>query len=131
MGFTEILLTAIGLVTSIVLPAAFFIKKLLKNQEDMMDKIAGNGKDDIGLVGRVTKLREEMTIVSRQVDELHEWHDVTDSEGVKIWYVRQSLEQAITSLSTAITEMNRLNAEQTQVLNHLVDLTRERVRDNR
>jgi len=37
-----------------------------------------------------------------QLNELHKWHDVADDEGVKIWYVRRSLEDAIAKLATNI-----------------------------
>ena len=42
--------------------------------------------------------------------DLHEWHKQKDSDGVFIWYVRQSLEDAIVKLSENIslqTEMQR------------------------
>ena len=44
----------------------------------------------------------DLQVMSRQVDELHKWHDVSDSEGVKLWYVRRSLEEAITKLADNI-----------------------------
>lgn len=54
--------------------------------------------------------------IERKLDELlvltkdlHTWHNVSDNEGVKIWYVRRSLEDAIGSLSSNI-------AKQTDVL---------------
>lgn len=41
--------------------------------------------------------------------DLHIWHNVADNEGVKVWYVRRSLEEAITKLSENI-------GKQTEVL---------------
>jgi len=40
--------------------------------------------------------------MAKQLHDLHQWHDVTDSEGVKIWYVRRSLEQSVEKLAGAI-----------------------------
>ena len=54
--------------------------------------------------------------------DLHKWHDVSDSEGVKIWYVRKSLEEAIGLLAKNLEK-------QTEVLqlmmNEVKDMHRE------
>ena len=42
--------------------------------------------------------------IARQVDRLYEWHDVSDSDNVKVWYVRHSLEKAISDLTRSIKE---------------------------
>jgi len=52
-------------------------------------------------------------IMAKQIQELHEWHAVTDEDGVKIWYLRRSLENAIEKLT------NNLDI-QTQLLRELV-----------
>lgn len=47
---------------------------------------------------------------AQQIDELWRWHNVVDSEGVRIWYTRKSLEKTMEKLATAIeaqTEMLR------------------------
>lgn len=38
----------------------------------------------------------------RQVRELHEWHDMVDADGVRVWYVKQSLPAAIEKMTEAI-----------------------------
>jgi len=40
--------------------------------------------------------------IERKIDDLHRWHDVVDSEGVRLWYVRRSLEKAIEKLAENI-----------------------------
>lgn len=40
--------------------------------------------------------------ITRQIDELHKWHAVEDSEGVKIWYVRRNLVDALDKLAVNI-----------------------------
>lgn len=40
--------------------------------------------------------------LSRQTQDLHTWHDKEDEDGVKVWYVRHSLELAIINLSKNI-----------------------------
>jgi len=40
--------------------------------------------------------------ISKQIDDLHDWHKVTDEDGVKVWYVRRSLETSLKDLSDNI-----------------------------
>lgn len=46
--------------------------------------------------------------ITRQIDDLHRWHAVEDSEGVKIWYVRRSLVDAINKLATSVDQETKL-----------------------
>ena len=46
--------------------------------------------------------------IEKKIDDLHKWHDVQDSEGVKIWYVRRSLEDAITKLAENIDTQTKV-----------------------
>ena len=55
----------------------------------------------------------QMDLIAKEVHELHEWHAVTDEDGVKIWYLRRSLENAIEKLT------NNLDL-QTQLLREMV-----------
>ena len=41
------------------------------------------------------------------VRELHEWHAKEDSDGVKIWYIRQSLANAIAAVATSVNAQTR------------------------
>jgi hypothetical protein len=40
--------------------------------------------------------------LENQTDQLYKWHNVLDDDGVPIWYVRRSLEEAILKLSDNI-----------------------------
>lgn len=46
--------------------------------------------------------------IVRQIKELHEWHDKEDDDGVKIWYVRASLTDAISRISRGIEMQNTI-----------------------
>ena len=39
--------------------------------------------------------------------DLHDWHDKEDADGVKVWYIRQSLADAITTFATAVDSQTR------------------------
>ena len=51
--------------------------------------------------------------LARQQEDLWKWHAREDDEGVKVWYVRRSLEDAIKELSLSIRT-------QTEVMSQLV-----------
>ena len=38
----------------------------------------------------------------QEIHDLHVWHNKDDDEGVKVWYVRKSLETAITKLADSV-----------------------------
>lgn len=50
--------------------------------------------------------------LARQIDELHEWHDKEDPvDGVKVWYVRRSLEKAIEQLANNLAQQTKVFQE--------------------
>lgn len=49
--------------------------------------------------------------IAIQVRDLHDWHNKTDEDGVKVWYVRRSLEDAIVKLSSNIEVQSELLRE--------------------
>jgi hypothetical protein len=49
--------------------------------------------------------------VHTQVNDLHRWHNITDADGVKLWYVPRSWERAIRSQTIAINEQTALIKE--------------------
>ncbi len=49
--------------------------------------------------------------LARQQQDLWEWHAREDDEGVKVWYVRRSLEDAIKELSLSIRTQTEVMAQ--------------------
>lgn len=39
--------------------------------------------------------------------ELHEWHNKEDADGVKVWYIRQSLADAFASFAVSVDAQTR------------------------
>jgi hypothetical protein len=58
---------------------------------------------------------------SYQLQRLYDWHNIMDQDGVPVWYVRQSLEDAIGKLSTNLENQNKILERQTTILEKLVD----------
>lgn len=101
--------------------ALLIIKEVLSFARDVLHK--RNGGNGAGVPPAMAAGIKELTRdywepVLRMTDEMHKWHNVHDSDGVKIWYVRPSLVVAINSLSKNIDV-------QTQVLQELVELQKE------
>jgi hypothetical protein len=61
----------------------------------------------------------DLAKMARQVERLAELHAKTDEDGVPVWYVRRSLEQAIVSLHEAIRAQTDLLRELTREIRHL------------
>jgi hypothetical protein len=49
--------------------------------------------------------------LAKQVQDLWVWHNKEDDEGVKIWYVRKSLEDAINKLAENIEQQTNIFRE--------------------
>ena len=54
--------------------------------------------------------------MAQQIERLDEMHAKTDEDGVPVWYVRRSLEKAVTDLNEAIRHQTELLQALTQEL---------------
>lgn len=57
---------------------------------------------------------EDVEEIKRMIKDLHTWHQKEDEDGVKVWYIRKSLERAIKDLSEVIQQ-------QTEVVRRMLD----------
>ena len=39
----------------------------------------------------IDKLNNKLDTPIREIDDLHRWHDKTDEDGVRVWYIRKSV----------------------------------------
>jgi hypothetical protein len=65
---------------------------------------------------RIVKIENKLDVMSDQLEDLHEWHDKEDVDGVKVWYMRKSLEDAIIKLGENVDRQTRVLESQTHVL---------------
>ncbi len=81
-------------------------------------KLTNGNSHDHGAVmnEHVNDVRFAMSKVKEKVDDLHDWHNKTDEDGVFNWYVRRSLEDVIKDLGQKI-EMQI--GVQTKILQHM------------
>ena len=54
------------------------------------------------ILGQLKARGVDLQKLARQQEDLWQWHAREDDEGVKVWYVRRSLEDAIKELSLSI-----------------------------
>lgn len=70
--------------------------------------------------GETQRLFVKLDQVTRHVADLHKWHDKTDEDGVPVWYIRRSFEDAVEKLADAVTQLAASSSVQTKVLEDLV-----------
>jgi hypothetical protein len=64
----------------------------------------------------VNDVRFAVLKVKEKVDDLHDWHDKRDADGVPLWYVKRSLEDVIKDLGAKIELQIGV---QTRILQHM------------
>jgi len=74
--------------------------------------------------------REKEERCKRQIDDLWDWHNQTDSDGVKIWYVRASLSKAIETLAESTARLAESTQRQTELLREIHEEMRD-IRDSK
>lgn len=75
----------------------------------------------VTLLARIEFLTTTLEGMRRQLNELHAWHDQRDADGVPVWYVRTSLELAITGQTAAMKTLADNIAAQSRLLERLVE----------
>ena len=71
-----------------------------------------------------------MRKLSKQVDELHAWHNREDEDGVKVWYVRKSLEDAISKLADNLEQQTAVLSDMHRSLSEHRELDEKRWANN-
>jgi ubiquinone biosynthesis protein UbiJ len=93
-------------------------KKLDKiDEENRVEKISADIKS---LNTKVDRVEEELETLSKQSEEMYNWHDKSDADGVKVWYVRQSLENALRDNAKATEAIARNIELQTRLLEEMI-----------
>ena len=100
-----------------------------EKKDKQNEEIINTRKDVYKVKESVEKIQEVVFKISHDIDQMHtqnnemyDWHNKSDPEGVKIWYVRRSLEIAIQQLSENISI-------QTDVLKEIIQEQRENKKD--
>ena len=95
----------------------WFKQKNLQNSEARLKAVESAVKD----TGQeIEKIKEDiLEPMKARMEILYEWHDKTDQDGVKIWYVRKSLEDTLGDTSKAMTILAKNSEIQTRLLEEI------------
>jgi hypothetical protein len=87
-------------------------------------------KDDLQKVGdRLEKAEVKIDSILQMNKTMYDWHDKSDEDGVKIWYVRRSLEEALQENVKAINILAKNSEVQTRLLEDMVKQSKEMSKD--
>jgi len=112
-------ITLVGLILAV---AGMFLKEIfawlreknLQNSESRMTAIET----------KLSSIQTTIEMISDQSSDMYEWHNKSDQDNVKIWYVRQSLENAVKDTGKAIAVMAKNSELQTRLLSELIESQR-------
>ena len=77
------------------------VSLLMLKEASSFFKERKNGKDH---QNHQYNLVEKLDELSRQMENLYDWHNVRDQDGVPVWYFKRSLEDTLDKLSDSITK---------------------------
>lgn len=75
-------------------------------------------------IHQYVKSRDEKKMFE-QIRLLYKWHDKDDDDGVKVWYNRRGLEDAIEKMAEAIEHLSNNVAQQTLVTQITLDMLKD------
>lgn len=101
-------------------------KKNLQNTEAKMTVLNDNLKIINDRVDRVDLKVDNLLQLNKT---MFDWHDKSDEDGVKIWYVRRSLEEALQENVRAINILAKNSETQTRLLEDMINQNREISKD--
>lgn len=101
-------------------------KKNIQNSEVRFDNIF---KSLDSISKKVDSLESKVRQMAEETEEMYDWHNKSDQDGVKIWYVRQSLENALRDNAKATEAIARNIELQTRLLEEMIQTQRIMAKD--
>jgi hypothetical protein len=100
-----------------------------KNLQNTDNKIYQINDSLRSISERVEKVDIKVDIINQMNRTMFDWHDKNDEDGVKIWYVRRSLEEALHENVKAINILAKNSEIQTKLLEDMVRQNKEMSKD--
>lgn len=124
-------LTTVGLLAALFLIVAreifaFLTNKNLQSGELKFKLIAE--QIDVMTDG-VRDLKSKVETINKEVHTMYEWHDKDDGDGVKVWYIRQSLENVLRDNARAVAAIAKNSELQTRLLEEMLESQRIVIRE--
>jgi septal ring factor EnvC (AmiA/AmiB activator) len=116
-------MTTVGLIVTLLIFAArevfaYLSKKSLQDQDRRLNELAQK-MEKLSIAFKEHDQAHETSF--KQVKELHEWHAKEDADGVKIWYIRQSLEMVLAKNANALEILAKNSETQVRILEEILD----------
>lgn len=92
-------------------------KKNIQNSETRFENIT---KSIDSVSNRLSKIETKIQQIAEESEEMYDWHNKSDQDGVKVWYVRQSLENALRDNAKATEAIARNIELQTRLLEEMI-----------
>lgn len=124
-------LTAVGLLAALLLIVArevfaFLSNKNLQSSEIKL-KVLSEQIDQS--VSETKELKNKVDGMARDVRIMYEWHDKDDQDGVKVWYIRQSLENVLRDNAAAVAAIAKNSELQTRLLEEMLESQKILIRE--
>jgi hypothetical protein len=100
-----------------------------KNLQNTDNKIYQLNDTLKSIDNRVEKIDMKVDGLLQTNKTMYDWHDKNDEDGVKIWYVRRSLEEALHENVKAINILAKNSEVQTRLLEDMVKQNKEMSKD--
>ncbi len=101
-------------------------EKNLQNTDNKIYQINDSLKS---ISDRTEKIDVKIDMINQMNRTMFDWHDKNDEDGVKIWYVRRSLEEALHENVKAINILANNSEIQTKLLEDMVRQNKEMSKD--
>jgi len=101
-------------------------EKNLQNTDNKIYQINDSLKS---ISDRTEKIDVKIDMINQMNRTMFDWHDKNDEDGVKIWYVRRSLEEALHENVKAINILAKNSEIQTKLLEDMVRQNKEMSKD--
>ena len=114
------------LVTLLVFAAREFFGWISKRSLQQSDERAKMLEVSVQNIAEKTgKMEIKVDSMLHLTRTMYDWHDISDEDGVKIWYVRRSLEEALQENVRAINILAKNSETQTKLLEELIHQQKE------
>ena len=116
-----------GVGTTEIAGIIFLVSIIIKEVFVLLKGDAKKTSEDVASISSVTSsLKKEcediskvLNIIKELIEDLHKWHDKEDDDGVKIWYLRRSLELSIKQLPITIDKQREVNESLLKLLTEI------------
>lgn len=60
-------------------------------------------------------------VTTQKINDLHDWHKISDEDGVKLWYNKPSTQREITEMNKTLTALGIHIEKNTEVITELLE----------